>query len=811
MSSSTNAVGPMIDDPTDTPGVDRKPRLAWTLARATVATVFCGDGVIASLTVWQSGAGFWRTAFAVGLLAVVLYIQLVYFTRPGSWLPSARSYLLLSALAALAYLPFLGYGAAWLDLQTFLAGSVLLVLPPLAAWSIYGAVVASVTWLQHVYGGTTLDLLYTAVAISGLSLDVYLLTRLAGLVAELHKARNELAQLAVADERLRFARDLHDLLGLSLSAITLKGELAHRLVHTYPARAKQEVEEILDIARRALADVRSVAKGYQDLSLEQEAWSAKSVLAASNIDTRLELDYTELPVPVRTALGTVLREGVTNVLRHSKAERCEIVVHQAAREVSLDILNDGVVVDDDPPPNPDGGSGIRNLSSRVAELNGELTADVEPNGRFRLRVAIPLTPEQSGGDRGGHNRGRSDRDRADRGPGRTDGAPRPTGATAASSIADRPTLPIHARATSILVNLAFTLLFLSAVIHILYLTTDAWKITYTIGYLAALLVLQLAYFSRVTTRLRSTQSYALLFVQACLIYLPLLQLGSVWVSLPGFLGGSALLVLRPPLSWAVFLASIGSVVWVRVATGGHTLDILFSGVATLTSALIVFGLTSLTKLVAELAETRMQLAKMAISEERLRFARDLHDLLGLSLSAMTLKGELAYRLLGIDPSKAAEEMVEILDLARQALADVRSVASSYRELSLDDEYRSAESVLQAADVRVHMDVQYTELPVLVRTVLAVVLREGVTNVLRHCRAEHCDIVIRQTESEVYLDIVNDGVEQLPTTHAADAAGTIVVAGSGIRNLSYRVAKLGGELHTGLDEDGRFRLRVGVPV
>jgi signal transduction histidine kinase len=106
-----------------------------------------------------------------------------------------------------------------------------------------------------------------------------------------------------------------------------------------------------------------------------------------------------------------------------------------------------------------------------------------------------------------------------------------------------------------------------------------------------------------------------------------------------------------------------------------------------------------------------------------------------------------------------------------------------------------------------MEVQYTELPVLVRTVLAVVLREGVTNVLRHCKAEHCDIVIRQADGEVSLDIVNDGVD----TRELLAASEADVAGSGIRNLSYRVAKLGGELHTGLDTDGRFRLRVGMPV
>jgi len=205
-----------------------------------------------------------------------------------------------------------------------------------AAWPLFVAVSLGTTWLDYSLGDTTaLGLSYTAVGTAVLGVNVYLLSRLAGLVGELHTARNELAQLAVADERLRFARDLHDLLGLSLSAITLKGELAHRLVHAYPARAKQEVMEILDVARRALADVRSVAKGYQDLSLEQEAWSAKSVLAASNIDTHLELDYEDLPVPVRTTLGTVLREGVTNVLRHSKAEHCEIVVHQAAGMVSV--------------------------------------------------------------------------------------------------------------------------------------------------------------------------------------------------------------------------------------------------------------------------------------------------------------------------------------------------------------------------------------------------------------------------------------------------------------------------------------------
>ncbi len=812
MSSSSNVVESLADATVDTPGVDRKPRLAWTLVRAVVAAVFCADGAVALLGIWQSGAGVWRTGLALVLLASMVYIQVAYFGRPSSWLPSPRSFALLATQAALTYLPILVYHSSWIGLQTFLSGSILLVLPAVVAWPLFAAAAASVPLLQHamIAHTTTIFLVYNVLGAAVLGTAVYLLSRLAGLVGELHSARNELAQLAVADERLRFARDLHDLLGLSLSAITLKGELAHRLVHTYPARAKQEVTEILDVARRALADVRSVAKGYQDLSLEQEAWSAKSVLAASNIDTHLELDYQDLPVPVRTTLGTVLREGVTNVLRHSKAERCEIVVHQAAGEVSLDILNDGVGDDDDNEPDVDGGSGIRNLSGRVAELSGRTSAGLEPDGRFRLHVSIPLTTERFGPDE--QHDGPDDQPAGSPGgrlrrgarptvvPGEPDGATR-----------DRTMSPVHRRSTAVLINLFVTGLVLLADVHLLVQTTDPVKRVAGIGFLTALLILQLAYFNRISSRPRSSLSYALLFVQAALIYLPLIQLGPAWISQPGFLAGSALLMLSPLLGWALFCAVVGSVVWVHVVATGQAYDIVFNSVTALISGLIVFGVTSLARLIAELTETRTQLAKMAISEERLRFARDLHDLLGLSLSAMTLKGELTQRLLDIDPDKAAEELVEILGLARQALADVRSVASSYRELSLDDEYRSAESVLAAADVRVRMDVQYTELPVLVRTVLAVVLREGVTNVLRHCRAEHCDIVIRQADGEVSLDIVNDGVGMAELLPATGANGTVVVAGSGIRNLSYRVAKLGGELHTGLDADGRFRLRVGVPV
>jgi two-component system sensor histidine kinase DesK len=234
-----------------------------------------------------------------------------------------------------------------------------------------------------------MDVTYTAVSTVITSLVVYGLSRLAGLVTELHRARTEIARLAVAQERLRFSRDLHDLLGYSLSAITLKSELTHRLLPDNPARAREEIVDILDIARRALTDVRSVASGYRDLSLPEEAESARSVLSAANVDVRMRLDFAHVPPDVSTLLATIMREGVTNVLRHSKAEACEISVCPDGSAIVIEIINDGVP-ERPPDDSPVGSNGLDNLSGRVDAAHGRLTAGVGPDGRVRLSARIPL-------------------------------------------------------------------------------------------------------------------------------------------------------------------------------------------------------------------------------------------------------------------------------------------------------------------------------------------------------------------------------------------------------------------------------------
>jgi len=363
--------------------------LAPRLAKAIVVAVFGGFYLIAFLHILYLPKSVAHVVLSAAYMIPLLWLQLFFFTRTTPR-PARLNYLALIAQAALVYLPLLQFKEAWVGQPGFLAGSALLALPPMLAWGVFGMVVASMAVTQALFTGDPVDIAYTTVSTMITGLVVYALTRLASLIVELHAARTELAQMAVAQERLRFARDLHDLLGYSLSAITLKSELTHRLVTTQPAKAQEELSEVLDISRRALADVRSVATGYRELSLEAEAQSARSVLIDAEVDVQLDLEYGELPVQLRTVLATVVREGVTNVLRHSKAEWCQIAVRQENGHVRLDIVNDGVP-QIPAEPTPSGGSGIGNLSARVAALDGTLTAGVDPDGRFRMQATVPVT------------------------------------------------------------------------------------------------------------------------------------------------------------------------------------------------------------------------------------------------------------------------------------------------------------------------------------------------------------------------------------------------------------------------------------
>lgn len=331
-------------------------------------------------------------------------------------------------------------------------------------------------------------------------------------------------------------------------------------------------------------------------------------------------------------------------------------------------------------------------------------------------------------------------------------------------------------------------------------TTDA-VLTSTVC-AVALLSIQLRWYARDNDRLHTPAGYAVLGLQACLVYLPVVAFGQAWFGMPGFLAGSVLLVFRSAVAWPVFCfiaASMGFAEWGFI---GRPIDVLYTVIATVTTGLVVYGLSRLTALVTEVRFTRTEIARLAVLRERLRFARDLHDLLGYSLSAITLKIELTHRLMKKAPEEAADQLLEVLEIARLALSDARTVANGYREMSLEEECRSAVSVLSAADVTVRLHCDTTDLPVHASTVLATVLREGVTNLLRHSKAKHCDITIRQAEDHASLEIANDAV---PPRAAKRKPG-----GGGLHNLSVRAKEIGGRV-TVEHEDKVFRLRADVPL
>jgi len=213
-------------------------------------------------------------------------------------------------------------------------------------------------------------------------------------VAELRAAREEIARLAVAEERLRFARDLHDLLGHSLSLITLKSELAGRLLPEAPEKAAAEIRDVEAAARRALREVREAVAGYRQPTLDRELYGARETLEAAGISCRIENKVGALPSATDAILAWTVREGVTNVIRHSRARHCEILLARDGEEVRADISDDG----DGSPPGPDGyraGSGLSGLAERVAASGGDLEAEPLPGerlhrGGFRLRVSLPL-------------------------------------------------------------------------------------------------------------------------------------------------------------------------------------------------------------------------------------------------------------------------------------------------------------------------------------------------------------------------------------------------------------------------------------
>ncbi|QFG27541.1 sensor histidine kinase [Actinomadura sp. WMMB 499] len=212
---------------------------------------------------------------------------------------------------------------------------------------------------------------------------------------EAHAARDAVARLAVTEERVRFSRDLHDLLGHSLSLIAVKSELAMRMAESDPARAGAEMADVRTAAREALREVRAAVRGYRAVELDAELAGVRAVLEAAGIRCDAADPPADLPSEVGSVLAWVIREGATNVIKHSDARRCAVALTVYGHAVVLEMRNDGVRGRNTEPA----GSGLTGLEERVAVLGGEITAGRHGRDGFLLRAVVPLPAEEDGDGR----------------------------------------------------------------------------------------------------------------------------------------------------------------------------------------------------------------------------------------------------------------------------------------------------------------------------------------------------------------------------------------------------------------------------
>jgi two-component system sensor histidine kinase DesK len=338
--------------------------------------------------VHQSSFGWERAIRVAGLvLFIALYVSVL---PPAPWLvrfgPRAPQ-LAIVALAVIAtVLVATGAPRSFTALYVYVVAAAGLVFRPRLAGAITLALACAVGVGLVVVGeraSVTASILLTILAIGAM---MAAFGRQIHANRELRAAREELARLAVSEERLRIARDLHDLLGHTLSVIALKSELAAKLVERDAAKARAELEEVQAVTRQALAEVREAVHAYRHLALGEALAGARAQLDAAGIRCRLEESDVPLPPEVEAVLAWTVREGATNVVRHSGASSCSIRVRADGETAAVEVEDDGVAAG----ASGGSGSGLAGLAERAELLRGRVEAGARPEGGFRLRVTVPV-------------------------------------------------------------------------------------------------------------------------------------------------------------------------------------------------------------------------------------------------------------------------------------------------------------------------------------------------------------------------------------------------------------------------------------
>jgi two-component system sensor histidine kinase DesK len=334
-----------------------------------------------------------RSAWIVVPLAIAIgALQLRHsFAAARGELPRFWPFTLV-ALGILVYVPLIWFQWDWGSTQWFFIASAamllqgrvmkVLIIAPLLG-TLLACVISGLTEGVHPISLYIYVLLYWGVNLVAGAACLYGTSQLVRAVDSLLATRAELAEVTVGTERLRVSRDLHDLLGQSLSAVSLKGDLAMALLQSDPPAAEAEIHSLTEVARVALRDIRHVVHGEHPVTLRNETQGAAVLLGAASIDAHIDVELVDLAREVDELFGWATREGVTNMLRHSQAASCSIRATRQGGAAFLEIVNDGAR------STPGTGTGVTGLSERAQLLSGQVTAGPLENGHYRLFVEVP--------------------------------------------------------------------------------------------------------------------------------------------------------------------------------------------------------------------------------------------------------------------------------------------------------------------------------------------------------------------------------------------------------------------------------------
>ncbi len=337
-------------------------------------------------------ASIWTSAHTPTLIAVlstalitavgVAYVVIPPLLWGRPWPVAAAVFASFVALTCLGF-PLIGINTVWLWIYV----PIMAAMSWLPAAFIIGtiAVVVVAQLIVTAATGTFLGNWYAAALTASISIMMFAFGQQIRAVVRLRDAQSEIARLAVVDERERFARDMHDVLGHSLTVVTVKSELARRVMAQDPQRAQAELVDIERLSRSALADLRASVAGYRAMSLDTELAAAHAALVAAGVKPHLPASGDAVEPELREVFAWVLREAVTNVVRHARAKNCWVALERRAVIVG----DDGRGTATTAGPAGGDGHGLAGMRERAAQVGGEVTVEPGEDGGTVVAVRVP--------------------------------------------------------------------------------------------------------------------------------------------------------------------------------------------------------------------------------------------------------------------------------------------------------------------------------------------------------------------------------------------------------------------------------------